>query len=172
MVSRLVCARLVLPVEKMSALAEKFYRWLIALGNTVRSPLLLAVRLFWGWQFFLTGKGKLTDLTKPTQFFESLGIPFPHAQAVLAGSVNASADCFCSRSGHAADFGSAYDPAYCRVSHRRHRSRSRHLQIRTNSSRRTNFFSCGRDRLRLGRVRFARCAHRQYFKRSAENGSR
>ena len=74
----------------MSALAEKFYRWLIALGNTLRSPLLLAVRLFWGWQFFLTGKGKLMDLAKPTQFFESLGIPFPHAQAVLVGSV----ECF------------------------------------------------------------------------------
>ena len=41
----------------MSALVEKFYRWLIALGSALRSPLLLAVRLFWGWQFFLTGKG-------------------------------------------------------------------------------------------------------------------
>jgi putative oxidoreductase len=74
----------------MSALVEKFYRWLIALGGALRSPLLLAVRLFWGWQFFLTGKGKLMDLAKPTQFFESLGIPFPHAQAVLVGSV----ECF------------------------------------------------------------------------------
>jgi len=74
----------------MSALVEKFYRWLIALGSALRSPLLLAVRLFWGWQFFLTGKGKLMDLAKPTQFFESLGIPFPHAQAVLVGSV----ECF------------------------------------------------------------------------------
>lgn len=74
----------------MSALAEKFYRWLIALGCALRSPLLLAVRLFWGWQFFLTGKGKLMDLAKPTQFFESLGIPLPHAQAILAGSV----ECF------------------------------------------------------------------------------
>jgi putative oxidoreductase len=74
----------------MSALAEKFYRWLIALGRALQSPLLLAVRLFWGWQFFLTGKGKLMDLAKPTQFFESLGIPFPHAQAVLVGSV----ECF------------------------------------------------------------------------------
>ena len=90
MVSRLVCARLVLPVEKMRTLMEKFYRWLIALGSALRSPLLLAVRLFWGWQFFLTGKGKLMDLAKTTQFFESLGIPFPHAQAVLAGSV----ECF------------------------------------------------------------------------------
>ena len=74
----------------MSALVEKFYRWLIALGSALRSPLLLAVRLFWGWQFFLTGKGKLMDLAKTTQFFDSLEIPFPHAQAILAGSL----ECF------------------------------------------------------------------------------
>ena len=69
---------------------RKFYGWLIAVGNALRSPVLLLIRLFWGWQFFLTGKGKLMDLAKPTQYFESLGIPFPHAQAVLAGSV----ECF------------------------------------------------------------------------------
>ena len=74
----------------MSALVEKFYRWLIAFGSALQSPVLLAIRLFWGWQFFLTGKGKLADLSKPAQFFESLGIPFPHAQATLAGSV----ECF------------------------------------------------------------------------------
>jgi putative oxidoreductase len=85
MVSRLVRARLVLSAEKMSGLVEKFYRGLIAFGSVLRPPVLLAIRLFWGWQFFLTGKGKLTDLAKPTQFFESLGIPFPHAQAILAG---------------------------------------------------------------------------------------
>jgi putative oxidoreductase len=34
---------------------------------------------------FLTGKGKLLDLAKPTEFFQSLGIPFPHAQAIIAG---------------------------------------------------------------------------------------
>ena len=47
---------------------------------------LLVIRLYWGWQFFLTGKGKLNDLDKPTQFFQSLGIPFPHQQAILAGT--------------------------------------------------------------------------------------
>ncbi len=71
----------------MSGLVEKFYRGLIAFGSALQSPVLLAIRLFWGWQFFLTGKGKLTDLSKPTHFFEGLGIPFPHAQAILAGSV-------------------------------------------------------------------------------------
>jgi putative oxidoreductase len=71
----------------MIALWRKLDRWLIALGNALRSPVLLAIRLFWGWQFFLTGKGKFADLAKPTQYFESLGIPFPHAQAILAASL-------------------------------------------------------------------------------------
>jgi len=60
--------------------------WL-APGRTIaQSIFLLVIRLYWGWQFFLTGKGKLSDLEKPTQFFASLGIPFPHGQAILAGT--------------------------------------------------------------------------------------
>ena len=69
----------------MKTMIEKRYGWLITIGNALRSPLLLVIRLYWGWEFFLTGKGKLTDLSKPGQYFESLGIPFPHFSALLAG---------------------------------------------------------------------------------------
>ena len=69
---------------------NKFYGWFVAAGNALRSPVLLVIRLFWGWQFFLTGKGKLMDLSKPTQFFESLHIPLPHLNAILA----ACTECF------------------------------------------------------------------------------
>jgi putative oxidoreductase len=75
----------------MSVHLGKFYRGLVALAKTLQSPVLFIVRLYWGWQFFLTGKGKLMDLSKPTQFFENLGIPFPHVQAALAGLT----ECFC-----------------------------------------------------------------------------
>jgi putative oxidoreductase len=43
----------------------------------LQSPLLLAVRLYWGWQFFQTGYGKLMHMPKVVGFFTSLGIPFP-----------------------------------------------------------------------------------------------
>lgn len=43
----------------------------------LESPLLLAVRLIWGWQFMLTGWGKLQHLGHVTGFFASLGIPLP-----------------------------------------------------------------------------------------------
>ena len=45
------------------------------------SPLLLAVRLIWGWQFTLTGWGKLMHLGHVIGFFSSLGIPLPGLMA-------------------------------------------------------------------------------------------
>ena len=52
----------------------------------LQSPLLLAVRLYWGWQFFQTGWGKLQDLPKVVDFFTSLGLPFPNVTAYVAGT--------------------------------------------------------------------------------------
>jgi len=45
--------------------------------SRLRSPFLLAVRLYWGWQFAQTGWGKLHNLAKITAFFTTLNIPFP-----------------------------------------------------------------------------------------------
>lgn len=43
----------------------------------LRSPFLLAVRLYWGWQFMQSGWGKLRHLARIAQYFTSLGVPFP-----------------------------------------------------------------------------------------------
>jgi putative oxidoreductase len=43
----------------------------------LQSPFLLAVRLYWGWQFAQTGWGKLHNIARITGFFRSLNIPFP-----------------------------------------------------------------------------------------------
>jgi putative oxidoreductase len=45
--------------------------------SSVQSAMLLAVRLYWGFQFAQTGWGKLHNLVKITGFFASLNIPFP-----------------------------------------------------------------------------------------------
>ncbi|HEV8052779.1 MAG TPA: DoxX family protein [Parachlamydiaceae bacterium] len=63
-----------------------FYRSLISLGNFLQPIFLLAVRLFWGWQFFKAGLGKLDDITGTASFFETLGIPAPELNAYLAAS--------------------------------------------------------------------------------------
>lgn len=47
--------------------------------------LLLALRLYWGWQFFLTGRGKLLNIDRTAGFFESIDIPLPLANAYAAG---------------------------------------------------------------------------------------
>jgi len=53
----------------------------------LQSPLLLAVRLYWGWQFFQTGYGKLMHISKVVEFFTSLGIPFPALNAYFVSSL-------------------------------------------------------------------------------------
>ena len=62
------------------------YSLLVKGASCLQSPLLLVVRLYWGWSFFQTGKGKLGDLGKVTEFFQSLGIPAPGVNAALAGT--------------------------------------------------------------------------------------
>jgi putative oxidoreductase len=70
--------------------ARRGHDLLLAAADRAKSPLLLAVRLYWGWQFFLAGKGKLMDLPATAEFFKELSIPMPMANAVLA----ASTECF------------------------------------------------------------------------------
>jgi putative oxidoreductase len=73
-----------------SKLIARYFGWFVPPASFLQSLLLLVIRLYWGWEFFLAGKGKLMDLEKPAAYFQSLGIPFPHAQAMLAGAT----ECF------------------------------------------------------------------------------
>ena len=62
----------------------KTYALLVLLGGWLSCAFLLAIRIIWGWQFFQTGKGKLKHLGDVTEFFQSLHIPMPHLNAILA----------------------------------------------------------------------------------------
>lgn len=62
---------------------KNFYFKFTAIVNYLRSPLLLAIRLFWGGSFILTGWGKFGHLAKVTAYFQSLGIPFASLAAIL-----------------------------------------------------------------------------------------
>jgi putative oxidoreductase len=57
------------------------YQRFINITCSLQSMLLLAVRLYWGWQFAQTGWGKLQHLPKVANFFASLGIPAPALSA-------------------------------------------------------------------------------------------
>ena len=62
---------------------------LIKIGTPLQCVVLLVIRLYWGWQFFLTGKGKLMNLDRTTGFFESIDIPLPKLNAIMAGTTEA-----------------------------------------------------------------------------------
>lgn len=49
--------------------------------------MLLLVRLYWGYDFYQTGLGKLNNLEGTTEFFASLNLPFPAFQAVFVGNI-------------------------------------------------------------------------------------
>src|SRR6266853_1206154 len=53
------------------------YRRIASAFSSLQSVMLLAVRLYWGFQFAQTGWGKLHNLARITGFFTSLNIPFP-----------------------------------------------------------------------------------------------
>jgi putative oxidoreductase len=42
--------------------------------------------MYWGWQFYQTGLGKLQNIPKVVEFFTSLGIPFPTLNAYVVGA--------------------------------------------------------------------------------------
>jgi putative oxidoreductase len=65
---------------------QKLDGLLATLGAWGQPVLLLLIRLYWGWAFFQTGKGKLLNLEKTTEFFSSLDLPLPKLNAIMAGS--------------------------------------------------------------------------------------
>jgi putative oxidoreductase len=71
-------------------LLRRGFELLIASGAALQSPILLVLRLYFFWQLFLTGKGKLANIGKVSEFFASLGIPLPTVNAYFIGSL----ECF------------------------------------------------------------------------------
>lgn len=55
--------------------------------NYGQSPLLLAIRLYWGWQLAQSGWGKLHHLDRVTDFFTTLNLPQPHLTAICISSL-------------------------------------------------------------------------------------
>ncbi len=69
---------------------RRAYELIVTGANFLQSPLLLALRVYFFWQLFLTGKGKLSNIGKVSEFFTRLGIPLPTLNAYFIGSL----ECF------------------------------------------------------------------------------
>jgi len=68
-------------------IAVRAYSLFEKVFSNMQSVLLLAVRLYWGWQFFQTGLGKLRNIDKIVDFFTSLNIPYPAFNAHFVGTL-------------------------------------------------------------------------------------
>lgn len=67
-----------------SATILSLYRIWLKVLEQLQHIFLLAIRLLWGWSFVQTGSGKFTHLERTVNFFTSLNIPFPEANAIIA----------------------------------------------------------------------------------------
>jgi putative oxidoreductase len=65
---------------------ERLHAMFVKVMNSLQSPLLLAIRVYWGWQFAQSGWGKLHNLPHVTEFFQSLGLPAPAFTATFVSS--------------------------------------------------------------------------------------
>src|SRR5258707_6968484 len=64
-------------------LARRSYELLLAGSAALQSPFLLALRLYFFWQLFLTGKGKLSNIGKVSEILHEPWYPVAHAERVL-----------------------------------------------------------------------------------------
>ena len=63
------------------------YQLYTSAADSLKSPFLLAVRLYWGWQLIQSGWGKLHNIAGVTEFFTSLGLPAPHFTAIAISNL-------------------------------------------------------------------------------------
>ena len=64
-------------MNNLIAKAEVAYGWFLKALNSLQSPFLLLIRVYWGWQFLESGIGKFNHIEKVISFFTDLGIPAP-----------------------------------------------------------------------------------------------
>jgi putative oxidoreductase len=68
-------------------LIARIYEIYCNIADRLKSPFLLAVRLYWGWQLMQSGWGKLHNIAGVTEFFTSLGLPAPHFTAIAISNL-------------------------------------------------------------------------------------
>jgi putative oxidoreductase len=66
---------------------RKLYAFAVRGASVLQSPLLLFVRVYWGWQLAQNGWGKLHNLGHVTEFFSSLSLPAPGATAIFVSTI-------------------------------------------------------------------------------------
>jgi putative oxidoreductase len=56
---------------------DALYAWFCKAANSLQSPFLLVLRLYWGWQFLESGMDHLRNMSSFVTFMSSHGVPAP-----------------------------------------------------------------------------------------------
>ena len=75
-----------MPIQSQN-LISRGYQLYVKAADSLKSPFLLAIRLYWGWQLMQSGWGKLHNIPGVTEFFSSLGLPAPHFAAIAISNL-------------------------------------------------------------------------------------
>jgi putative oxidoreductase len=70
-------------------LIERVYALFLRAANSVQSPFLLAIRLYWGWQFLESGIEHLRNMSDFVTFMSSHGVPAPWFNAHFVAALEA-----------------------------------------------------------------------------------
>lgn len=60
---------------------DRAYALFLKAMNSLQSPFLLLIRVYWGWLLLESGIGKIRNMDKVVSFFTDLGIPAPSFNA-------------------------------------------------------------------------------------------
>ena len=71
--------------QLLISLAHTGYNLVIAAASNLQSVFLLIIRLYWGWQMFVSGRSHLSDVPAMVQRFTDWGVPFPTFNVYLSG---------------------------------------------------------------------------------------
>lgn len=71
--------------QQLANFVRAGYELLVASASSLRSPFLLVVRLYWGWQMFVAGSAHLSDVPSMVERFTEWGVPFPTFNVYLSG---------------------------------------------------------------------------------------
>ncbi|HEX8710410.1 MAG TPA: DoxX family protein [Terracidiphilus sp.] len=74
-------------MNKFLRVASRIESASVIVLNRLQSPLLLAIRVYWGLQFMQDGWGKFTHLARVAGFFGSIHLPAPYATALFVSMV-------------------------------------------------------------------------------------
>lgn len=66
---------------------QSLYRFLIAFGNLFQDVLLLALRVYWGYGFYMAGVSKFSKVASLASYFSSINIPFPEFSVYLVAII-------------------------------------------------------------------------------------